>query len=102
MSFDAKITIIHTGRRTLSIEVHPGEIIARAPLTMDDKEIYSLIESKRSWIEKNLIKVADMQKKSCENPPFTQQEMQQMTEKAKQIIPERVKYYAEKIGVTER
>ena len=45
-----KITIIRSNRKTLSIQLKSGEIIARAPLRMKDKEIYSFIEEKRSWI----------------------------------------------------
>ena len=99
-SLNIKITIIRSDRKTLSIQLKPGEIIARAPLRMKDKEIYSFIESKKSWIEKNLAKMEERQKVLDEVQPFTQEEINALAEKAKQIIPERVKYYAPKIGVT--
>lgn len=95
-----KTTIIRTDRKTLSIQLKPGEIIARAPLRMKDKEIYSFIESKKSWIEKNLSKIVEREKAISEVQPFTQEELNALAEKAKQIIPERVRYYAPKIGVT--
>ena len=97
---EIKINIIRTDRKTLSIQLKPGEIVARAPLRMKDKEIYSFIESKKSWIEKNLAKMEERQKVLDEVQPFTQEEINALAEKAKQIIPERVKYYAPKIGVT--
>ena len=97
---DAKTTIIRSNRKTLSIQLKPGEIIARAPLCMKDKEIYSFIESKKSWIEKNLAKIEEREKAISEEQPFTQEEIIAFVEKAKIIIPERVKYYAPKIGVT--
>lgn len=97
---DIKITIIRSNRKTLSIQLKPGEIIARAPLPMKDKEIYSFIESKKSWIEKNLAKIDERQKAISEVQPFTQEEINTLSEKAKQIIPERVRFYAPKIGVT--
>ena len=40
------------------------------------------------------------EKAISEVQPFTQEEINALAEKAKQIIPERVKYYAPKIGVT--
>lgn len=95
-----KVTIIHSNRKTLSIQLKPGEIIARAPLRMKDKEIYSFIESKKSWIEKNLAKIEEREKAISEVQPFTQEEINALAEKAKAIIPERVKYYAPKIDVT--
>lgn len=100
MNADIKINIIRTDRKTLSIQLKPGEIIARASLRMKDKEIYSFIESKKSWIEKNLAKIEKREKAISDVQPFTQEEINALAEKAKQIIPERVKYYAPKIGVT--
>lgn len=95
-----KVTIIRSSRKTLSIQLKPGEIIARAPLRMKDKEIYSFIESKKSWIEKNLAKIDERQKALDEVQPFTEDEINALAEKAKAIISERVRYYAPKIGVT--
>ena len=97
---DVKVNIIRSNRKTLSIQLKSGEIIARAPLRMKDKEIYSFIESKKSWIEKNLAKMEEREKAISEVQPFTQEEINAHAEKAKQIIPERVRYYAPKIGVT--
>ena len=54
MSGETKISIIRSNRKTLSIQLKSGEIIARAPLRMEDKEIYNFIERKKLWIEKNL------------------------------------------------
>ena len=100
MNADIKIIIIRTYRKTLSIQLKDGEIIARAPLRMKDKEIYSFIDSKKSWIEKNLAKIEEREKAIGEVKPFTQEEINALAEKAQTIIPERVKYYAPKIGVT--
>lgn len=100
ISANIKVTIIRSNRKTLSIQLKSGEIIARAPLRMKDKEIYSFIESKKSWIEKNLAKTEEREKAISEVQPFTQEEIKALAEKAKTIIPERVRYYAPKIGVT--
>ena len=98
-STDLKINIIHTDRKTLSIQVKHGEIVARAPLCMKDKEVYNFIESKKSWIEKQVILLSERQKTLDSIQPFTQEEIKELIEKAKTIIPERVMYYAPKIGV---
>ena len=100
MSIEAKISIIRSSRKTLSIQLKNGEIIARAPLRMKDKDIYSFIESKKSWIEKNLAKIEEREKANSNAEAFTQEEIKALAEKAKTIIPERVKYYAPMIGVT--
>ncbi len=97
---DVKVNIIRSNRKTLSIQLKPGEIIARAPLRMKDKEIYGFIESKKFWIEKNFIKIEEREKAISEVQPFTQEELNALAEKAKAIIPDRVRYYAPQIGVT--
>ena len=101
MSFEiANVRIIRSNRKSLSIQLKHGEIIARAPLGMREKDIYSFIESKKSWIENNLRKLNERQKIINELQLLTQEEIKAFTERAKIIIPERVKYYAPKIGVT--
>ena len=100
MSIEAKISIIRSSRKTLSIQLKNGEIIARAPLRMKDKDIYSFIESKKLWIEKNLAKIEEREKANSNAEPFTQDEIKALAEKAKVIISERVQYYAPMIGVT--
>ena len=100
MSIEPKISIIRSSRKTLSIQLKHGEIIARAPLRMKDKEIYSFIESKRSWIEKNFAKIEEREQTIGDAEPFTQEEIKTLAEKAKIIISQRVQYYAPKIGVT--
>ena len=100
MSAEVKISIIRSNRKTLSIQLKPGEIIARAPLRMKDKDIYSFIESKKSWIEKNLAKIEEREKVVSDAEPFTEEEIKALAEKAKVIIAERARYYAPMIGVT--
>ena len=100
MSNEIKVTIIRSNRKTLSIELKPSEIIARAPTRMKEKEIYKFIESKKLWIDKHLAKLNERQKFLYDLKPYTQEEIKQFTAKAKTDIPKRVEFYAEKIGVT--
>ena len=100
MSNEIKVTIIRSNRKTLSVELKPNEIIARAPARMKEKEIYKFIKSKKSWIDKHLTKLNEKQKVLDDLQPYTQEEIKQFTAKAKTDIPKRVEFYAEKIGVT--
>lgn len=99
MSIDTKITIIRSNRKTLSIELKPNEIIARAPAGMKEKEIINFIELKKNWIDKHLAKLNERQKVLDDLKPFTQEEIKQFTAKAKVEIPKRVELYANQIGV---
>ena len=97
---EPRITIIRSDRKTLAIQLKNGEIIARAPLRMKEKEIYGFIDSKRPWIEKHLSSMEEKKKEADKYPPFTKAEINELAEKAMAVIPERVKYYAPLIGVT--
>ena len=67
---------------------------------MKNKDIYKFIESKKAWIEKHLAVMSEQEKAFDRIKPLTQEELKELAEKAKIIIPERVKCYAPKIGVT--
>ncbi len=97
---EVKLTIIRSDRKTLSIQLKAGEIIARAPVGMSDKDIYGFIEEKRGWIERNLARINEQQNSADGGQPFTQQELKELSEKARRIITERVNYYAPLVGVT--
>jgi predicted metal-dependent hydrolase len=100
MSTQTKISIIRSNRKTLSIQLKPGEIIARAPLWMKDNEIYNFIDSKKLWIENNLAKIEEREKVIGIAEAFTKEEIKALAERTKIIIAERLEYYAPKIGVT--
>ena len=97
---NAEVSVIRSGRKTVSIQVKPNEVIIRAPMRMKEKEIEKFVESKRNWIEKHLKSLSEKQK-SLENiEPYSDEEISSFVKKAKEIIPKKVEFYAEKIGVT--
>ena len=86
-------TLIRSARKTLALQIHPdGSVIVRAPLKMPAKDIHAFLEEKSEWIAKHLPKTAVT--------PFTQEELRQLAEAAKQDLPRRVQYFAPLIGVT--
>ena len=94
-SFD----LIKSDRKTVSIEVRPdGKVTVRAPLKMPYGEIIKFVESREGWIEKTLEKTHNKGETSA--VPFTDEELKELAKKALEIIPPRVKMYAERMGVT--
>lgn len=89
-------TVIRSKRKSLSIEIKKGEVLVRAPKRTKDKEIEKFLLLKKDWIEKHLEIYKERNKNLI---PFTDDEIKEFTRKAKEIIPERVNFYAEKIGV---
>ncbi len=93
-------TTIRSDRRTLALEVKNDGLIVRAPLRATDKEIDAFVLKHKKWIEKTLLKTAERKKLLQEIEPLSQSDIQELADKALAVIPDRVRYYAEKIGVT--
>lgn len=95
------IEIIKSNRKSLAIEVKKDlSIIVRAPIFVSNREIQEFIEEKSAWIEKTIekIRVRNEQEKSM--PKFTAEEIHNLADKALEIIPKRVEYYAKIMGVS--
>ncbi|MBO4897893.1 MAG: DUF45 domain-containing protein [Clostridia bacterium] len=87
--------IIRSGRKTLSAEIKRGELIVRAPQKTTEAEIEAFLKQHKRWIENNLKK-----QKEYENAEkLSQKEIEELAKHALLVIPERVKFYAEKTGV---
>ncbi len=97
---NAEVSVIKSNRKTISIQVKPHEVIIRAPLRMKEKEIENFVETKRNRIEKHLKSVSEKQKLFENTEPYSEEEIKSFVEAAKRIIPPKVEFYAEKIGVT--
>lgn len=101
MNFEnAEVSVIKSKRKTISIQVKPNEVIVRAPLRLKEKDIEEFVCSKRNWIEKHLQSLSEKQKILQNIVPYSDEEIKIFVAKAKEKIPERVEFYADKIGVT--
>ena len=94
-----EIKIIRSKRRTLGLEVNADGVTVRAPMFVSDSEIERFLCERRSWIEKNLEKIKKQRQELENNPPLSFDEIKKLAEKAREVIPGRVDFYARKIGV---
>lgn len=93
--------IIRSNRRTISLEItSAGQVVVRAPKRMPEGEIRAFVESKSSWLAKHLQKKEKDMESLQEEGYFTEREIKRLAALAKQVIPEKVAYYARIIGVT--
>ncbi len=94
--------IKRSNRKTLSIEVtKDARIIVRAPYSLPLSEIKKLVEHKSDWIEKHIKKQQEKQPNhAASNQKLTAEQIKVLAEQARQIIPKRVKYFAEKLHIT--
>ena len=92
--------IIRSNRKSLGLEVNTEGLIIRAPLQATDAEINMFIFQHKNWIEKHLNKIEEQQKNADSVEPLSMDEIRALADQALKVIPERVKYYAPKVGVT--
>jgi predicted metal-dependent hydrolase len=93
--------IIRSRRKTVAMQISDdGRLVVRAPLRCSYREIYAFIEKNRRWIEVHAEKVRRRARELEKLEPFTAQDITEMTRRAGEVVPERVRYYAALLGVT--
>lgn len=106
MDLDDKthIEVIRSKRKTLAIEIRPDmRVVVRAPEKIPQNEIMKFVEEKQNWIKKHLVQMyfkAEEIKKQKKEPSLTNADIEKLCQKALSVIPDKVKYYAEIMGVT--
>lgn len=100
MKQNIKIEIIRSKRKTLSIEIRPNEtVLVRAPYSIKDREIYKFLDEKEHWITEHLRKAKERKKERKKIPKLTMDEVKQLAERATKVIPDKVRHFAESMGV---
>ncbi len=94
-----KIRITKSRRKTLSLRLRDGMLDVRAPIYARKEEILSFIRKNTAWIEKQLIMEAERQKKKENINRLSMKEINELADRALKVIPDKVRYYAEKMGV---
>ncbi|MCQ2449411.1 MAG: M48 family metallopeptidase [Clostridia bacterium] len=92
--------VIRSKRKTMAAEIKQSRLIIRAPLRATDKQINTFLLQNKAWIEKHLAKAQAEQQAMAHMKKLTSEDIQQLADKALQVIPERVKHYAPLVGVT--
>lgn len=95
MEFD--YTVVRSGRKTLGLQVcRDGKVIVRAPLTAGDDYIIKAVEKHREWIVRN---IAKQKKSAAAHPEPDEQEILRLRQAAKEILPQRVRYFSQLTGL---
>ena len=93
--------IIRSARKTLSLEVKPdGSVLVRAPYGYSDGEIEQFIKKHKRWLEDKQKKAAERSREAEKIQKLTFAQIQELADKALKVIPERVAFFAPKVGVT--
>ena len=102
MSFDIDnipMQIIRSKRKTISIELKLTGLVVRAPNQMSQREIHTFLTKKSAWIEKHYKRLQERQEQLRQAGPFTEEEIQELAQRALAVIPEKVRHYAPIVGV---
>ena len=94
---DISYTIIRSSRKTISIVIRPtGEVEVRCPKRCSKREIDAFVVSKEDWIRKHLETIAGRP----QSPMLSPEELQNLAKQAAAELPERVRHFANIIGVS--
>ena len=77
-----------------------GVVAVKAPLQMPQEVIYRFLEEIQPKLALDMVKQNAVRDRAQEAGYLTKQEMEELAQKAAATIPERVRYYAEKLNVT--
>ncbi len=91
--------VIRSKRKSYSLQIKDGELIVKTPLHTSDKEIEELIKKHEKWIKTALAKEKSLSEKAENQGSLTDSDIKMLAEKAKTVIPPKVAFYANKIGV---
>ena len=86
--------LIRSRRRTIGAQIRDGRLIVRAPWYVTEAEINRFLQAHESWIETHLAR----EKAAAEVPKLTHDALLELANRAKEVIPQRVAYFAPLVG----
>ena len=93
--------IVRSRRRTVSVEIKEDlTVLVRAPMRMPVGQIDSFVDNNREWIRKHIEKVRKQNEEIAEAEPIKREEVIRLGNEAACVIPQKVRYFAQLLGVT--
>lgn len=93
-------SVVRSDRRSFAVQVMgDGSVIVRAPRRMKDSDIAALVRERSAWIARTRAKVMAAAERS-DAPELTHEVIAQLAERAHEVIPARVRYFAPLVGVS--
>ena len=96
---DFRVFIKRSARRSLSLEIMPdGNLLARAPQRLPEREIWAFIREKEEWIRIHRRQRMERQTEA-QADPLTPDQIRELADVALRVLPERCRYFAGVMGV---
>ena len=100
-NIDEEIEVRYSRRKSLCAEItSDAHVIVRAPIGTPLHQIHDFLNQYARQIQTDILRVRKKIESSSKLPPISSDEIEKLCQKACEVIPPRVRYYAEKIGVT--
>lgn len=91
--------LIRSNRRTLALEITPdARVLVRAPMRTSLAKIERFVIGHEDWIQRHLER--QKQRAASAPPPPTAEEIMVLKKQAQEILPHKVAYWANRMGVS--
>ncbi len=98
--YPVEYKIIRSSRKTMALDVRPEGVIVRVPLNASRQAIEAFLQKEADWLREKT-SLAERRRRETEAAgKLTEADIRALGEQALRVIPQRVRFYAEKIGVT--
>lgn len=92
--------LVRSNRKSIVVQVcRDGSVVVRVPLGCPEEKAAEFVEQKRDWILRNIGKMQAAEQKRCQQELTPAQKNEKLLE-ARRVFPQRVEFYAKKMGVT--
>ena len=88
--------VVYSGRKTISLCVKDGGLIVKAPYGTKKTRIEKIVSSHEDWVNKHIKKQKEKNEKYGN---LTDEKIAELRKLAKQILPQKVDYYAKIMGL---
>ena len=94
-----KYRIIRSKRKSIGLEITDDGLLVRAPMRASKREIERMIAAHEDWINKKMALHRQARAAALTKGLLNEEDIRQLTEQAKEYIPQRIAYYAPLLGV---
>lgn len=91
--------LIRSNRKTIGLEIREGGLIVRAPQRASAEEIEKAIQAHWNWIQEHMRKSRERMESTAGIRPLTNEELQELGQRAAKYLPARIREYAARLGV---
>jgi len=97
---EVEVKVIYSKRKTVSLALkQDGSFELRVPLKTPQKVIDGFLQEKHAWMVKHRTAYNERRKQINQPGAYSKQELRALAKKAREVITQKVRYYAPLVGV---